>query len=161
MSRFLSNPCQLAFSVSDLDDLTLETWRHRLGTGPFVIARHIELESSVVRGHPADFDHSSAFAQWGDVMIELIVEHSRPRIGSDRGIHHVAFIVPSIDDAVTNCSEYGWPVALDARTSRGQRFVMCDARLELGHLVEIYEGTPELLGFYRHVKGLRDHELNS
>lgn len=161
MTRFLTNPCQLAFSVSDLKKPTLETWRQRLDTGPFVVAEHVELENSLVHGRPADFDHSSAFAQWGDVMIELIVEHSRPRIGSDRGIHHVAFIVPEIDDAANRCAEFGWPVVLDARTSRGQRFMMCDARVDLGHLVEIYEGTPDLLDFYQYVRRLRDRDFNS
>ncbi|MGA1005137.1 MAG: hypothetical protein ACO3TP_02305 [Ilumatobacteraceae bacterium] len=151
----------MAFSTPDLDESTLTSWRRRLGTGPFVIVRHVELDSCLVHGQPADFDHSSAFAQWGEMMIELIVEHSRPRVGPVDGIHHVAFIVPSIDDAAENCSELGWPIALSATTKRGQRFMMFDARHDLGHLVEVYEATSELVGFYQYVRRLRDDEINS
>ena len=39
------------------------------------------------------FDHSSAYGQWGDVMVELVEEHTPPLVAPGSGVHHLAFIV--------------------------------------------------------------------
>jgi hypothetical protein len=63
-------------------------------------------------------------------------------------VHHVAFMVPSIDVAAAWCTEQGWAEALRASTSGGQAFAFHDARTPLGHFVELYEPSEPLLGFY-------------
>ena len=97
------------------------------------------------------FDHSSAYGQWGDVMVELVHEHTPPLVAVGSGIHHLAFMVPVLDDAMAWCTQQGWPELLLATTASGSRFAFMDARDELGHLVELYEPSERLLAFYAKV----------
>ena len=89
-------------------------------------------------------------------MIELVVEHQTRRLGPTTGVHHIAHFVPDVERAISHCTNIGWNVALDATTVGGQRFVMCDARADLGHLVELYEPNEKLIAFYDHVRLLSD-----
>ena len=118
------------------------------GAGPFFVNEHIAVTSSRVHGAASPFDHSSAYGQWGDVMVELVEEHTPPIVEPAPGIHHVAFLVPDTASAVAACVEQGWPEALWADTASGMSFAFCDARADLGHLVELYEPRERLLGFY-------------
>lgn len=152
----LGAPRQIAYAVPDLSPSTVDHWRSTIGAGPFVVAEHIALATCRVHGEPGTFDHSSAYGQWGELMVELVVEHQDRRIGPVDGVHHVAFVVSSVDEAVHHCADQGWPVALDAITRHGQRFVMCDARADLGHLIELYEPNEMLLSFYAHVRRLAE-----
>lgn len=150
----LGHPVQIAYAVPSSEDLrsAAEGFRSRTGAGPFLVLEHIELESAIVDGAPASFDHSSAYGQWGSIMVELVQEHTAPLV--ERGIHHLAFMVESLDAAIQSCRTNGWPVLLDATTSGGQRFVFCDARTDLGHLIELYEPTPTLTAFYERIRSL-------
>lgn len=150
----LGVPRQIAYAVPDLSAATIDSFASATGAGPFVVAEHIELDRCTIDGFDGEFDHSSAYGQWGDVMVELIVEHQTRRIGPASGVHHVAFMVDSLERAVAHCEGAAWPVALDATTRHGQRFVMCDARKRLGHLVELYEPSDGLVRFYDHVRRL-------
>jgi hypothetical protein len=156
MTSVFGVPRQIAYAVPDLSAATMDSFASTTGAGPFVVAEHVELSRCDVGGRPGEFDHSSAYGQWGDVMVELIVEHQTCRIGPTIGVHHVAFMVDSLERAIAHCEGAGWPVALDASTKHGQRFVMCDARSDLGHLVELYEPSPALVAFYAHVRRLAD-----
>jgi hypothetical protein len=156
MTSVLGVPRQIAYAVPDLSAATIDSFASTTGAGPFVVAEHIELARCTVDGFDGEFDHSSAYGQWGDVMVELIVEHQTRRIGPAIGVHHVAFMVDSLERAIAHCEVAAWPVALDATTRHGQRFAMCDARSDLGHLVELYEPSPALVAFYAHVRALAD-----
>ena len=156
MTSVFGEPRQIAYAVGDLRPTTIAAWSKATGAGPFVVAEHVELSTCDVGGRPGEFDHSSAYGQWGPVMVELIVEHQSRRIGATSGVHHVAFMVDSLDAALDHCRELGWATVLDATTRRGQRFVMCDARSDLGHLIELYEPSPALVAFYAHVRRLAD-----
>lgn len=150
----LGPPVQIAYAVPSSDDLrsAADDFRSRTGSGPFLIVEHIELQSATIDGIPSSFDHSSAYGQWGSVMVELVQEHTTPIIG--HGLHHLAFMVDHLDAAVRACRTRGWPVLLDATTVGGQRFVFCDARNEVGHLIELYEPTPALTAFYARIRSL-------
>ena len=156
MTSVLGAPRQIAYAVPDLAVSTVDVWSTALRAGPFVVAEHVALSRCEIDGRPGEFDHSSAYGQWGDVMVELIVEHQSPRIGSASGVHHVAFMVTSLSSGIDLCRARGWPVLLDATTRHGQRFVMCDARQDLGHLVEMYEESDVLREFYAHVRRLAE-----
>ncbi|WP_205528513.1 VOC family protein [Desertimonas flava] len=125
------------------------------GAGPFVVADHIGVTSSRVHGHPAPFDHSSAYGQWGPLMVELVEEHTPP-IVAPGNVHHVAFMVESLPAAMSWCVDQGWPEALWAATATGQEFAFMDARADLGHLVELYEPSDRLVAFYATVAALAD-----
>lgn len=156
MTSPLQHPVQIAYSIPCEDELErrADEFRAATGAGPFVVVRHVGIERSVVHGEPRSFDHSSAYGQWGDLMVELVQEHTPPVVDVGNGIHHLAFFVDDLDDAVTWCERRGWPMALDATTTGGQRFVFADARAERGHLIEMYEPNEKLLGFYDHVRRL-------
>ena len=85
-------------------------------------------------------------------MVELVVEHSPPIVESRSGVHHLAFMVPNLRTVMAWCVEQGWPEVLWAETASGQQFAFCDARAERGHLIELYEPSAGLLGFYAMVK---------
>jgi hypothetical protein len=96
-------------------------------------------------------------------MVELITQHDdAPSVLRDLyardavGIHHVAHFVPSLPAAMEDARRAGVEIALDACTSTGTAFVMLDLTLELGLMMEIYEGSGDLIKFYRYVRRAAD-----
>lgn len=143
----LQGPVQIAYAVDDVV-AAAESCVER-GAGPFFVREHIPVRNSRMRGEPAPFDHSSAYGQWGDLMVELLCEHHPPeeRIGPAVGVHHMAFFVDDVADAQGLLVEQGWPEALYAEAGR-TAFAMHDATSQLGHLIEIYKPDERLTGFY-------------
>lgn len=151
-------PVQIAYHVPD-PALAAERYARDFGWGPFFVMEHIPLAHSLHRGKPAPFDHTSAYGQAGDVMVELITQHDdgpsalRDMYAPDEsGLHHVAYFVPNLADALTAFRGRGYEVALDARTSTGTEFAMVDLVRELGHMIELYEAREDLAKFYAYVK---------
>jgi len=149
--HYLRGPVQIAYAVDDVV-AAAESCVAR-GAGPFFVREHIAVSNSRMHGLPANFDHSSAYAQWGDTMVELLCEHhpSSHRVGPANGVHHVAFYVDDVATAQDLLTTAGFAEALYAEAST-TAFAMHDARHELGHLIEIYQDTPGLLGFYDMVR---------
>lgn len=136
-------PVQLAYGVTDVRAAAAE-WEAR-GAGPFAIREHIEVE-------PSWFDHSSAYGWWGEVMVELVCVHAPSEL-SATGLHHMAFFVDSFTDAQAELTAAGYPAVLTAQAGATD-FAFHDARNDLGHLIEIYEGSDALRSFYDTVRGL-------
>jgi hypothetical protein len=152
VATVLGGPVQIAYAVDDVT-AAATAWTER-GVGPFFVREHIEVVNARLRGRSGTFDHSSAFAQWGDVMVELIHQHdggAEPIVGAS-GIHHVAHFVDDFADASAMLSDSGRPEVLYAETSTGMPFAFHDALGERGHLIEIYERTPTLARFYDMVR---------
>lgn len=145
---------QVAYAVTDVRRAAA-SFAGRTGAGPFFVVEHIALSSARVRGEHGAFDHSSAYGQWGTVMVELVEEHSPPLVEPGR-VHHLAFMVASLPDAQAWCVGHGWPEALLATTTGGQQFAFHDAVADLGHLVELYEPSDRLCGFYSYVATAAD-----
>jgi hypothetical protein len=135
---------QIAYAVDDVR-AAARAWVDR-GVGPFFVRDRISLTNVRVDGAPGRFDHSAAYGQWGDMMIELIAVHDPPM--SHRGLHHLAFLVDDFDVAGTAARREGWRQRLAAETPGGTRFAHFDAGAELGHLVEVYERGERLQQFY-------------
>jgi hypothetical protein len=145
-------PVQVAYATDDVH-ATARRWAER-GIGPFFVIEHIALTDVEIDGATAAFDHSSAYGQWGPVMVELIQQHDPgpdPVVGTS-GIHHVASFVDDFEVASATLAADGFPRRLKASTSGGQAFAFHDARPTLGHLLEIYERTDRLAGFYSMVR---------
>jgi Glyoxalase/Bleomycin resistance protein/Dioxygenase superfamily len=145
-------PVQIAYGVSDVV-AAAQGWAAR-GVGPFFVIEHIEVRHVRVRGESGSFDHSSAFAHWGSVMLELICQHDG---GSDPivttgCVHHMAHFVDTFASASTALIAQGMPEALYAETSAGTPFAFHDGRAERGHFIEIYERTARLGRFYEMVR---------
>ena len=85
---------QVAYFVSDVRAAARQMHR-RFGAGPFFVADRIDLAWGSHRGEPREFLHSSAYGQWGDVMMELVQQDEegpspfRDLYGpGEEGIHH-------------------------------------------------------------------------
>ncbi|WP_420452247.1 VOC family protein [Ilumatobacter sp.] len=149
-------PVQIAYAVDDVD-AAASRWVAD-GIGPFFVIDHVELSWARIRGRRAEFDHSSAYARWGGVMVELIHQHDG---GVDpvvpvAGIHHVAHFVDDLADAARALVEGGHPEVLAAETTGGTTFAFHDSIAEHGHLTEIYERSDALARFYAMVRDAAD-----
>jgi catechol 2,3-dioxygenase-like lactoylglutathione lyase family enzyme len=151
-------PVQLAYHVPDPAAAAEQAAREQ-GWGPFFMLEHIPLEWARHRGRPAVFDHSSAYGQGGDVMIEFISQHGDAPsalrdmyAAHERGMHHVATFVPDVRAAAAAYVAAGLELALEARTATGVEFTMVDTRALFGHMVEIYEPAAGLARFYEFVR---------
>ena len=143
----LGPPVQIAYAVADID-AAVPTWV-ALGAGPFFVLEHIALRASRIFGEPGAFDHSSAYGQWGSIMVELVQDHTAGATPVPAlGLHHLAFFVHDLASASAAQTAAGRPEALWAETANGQQFVFHDGRHDLGHFVELYEPSDGLRAFY-------------
>ncbi|ORM35978.1 VOC family protein [Williamsia sp. 1135] len=147
---------QIAYIVDDVRTAARE-FASRTGAGPFLVRRNRVTTALGPDGATGSFDHSSAYGQWGHIQVELVEVHSAEPAAfaqttlPGNQIHHVAIMVSSFDDQQRQFTADGWPAVLTATTPNGNNFAFHDARAQLGHLVEIYEPRPTILGLYRKV----------
>jgi hypothetical protein len=160
-AALIGPPVQIAYAVSDVT-AAAEQWVERFGAGPFFVRHHIPVSDVIYRGTPASFDHSSAYGQWGPVMVELVEDHTAgpsaiselfPR--GQNGLHHHAHCVDDLDDAIDQLARLGFPVAMSA-TATATRFCFIDTLAEFGHFVELYARSERLGAFYRMVAEASD-----
>ncbi len=127
------------------------------GSGPFFVADNIPVARSVHRGVERVLDHSSAYGQWGEVMIEFVQQNNAgpspfrdlyPEGSGRYGIHHVAVFVDDVDAALAEFESQGAPCAMRAEMADGFVFAFADTTATLGHMIELYSPRPSLLGFY-------------
>ncbi len=147
---------QIAYFVADVRAAALA--HHRMfGSGPYFVAEHIPLKRALHRGVERPLDHTSAYGQWGPVMIEFVQQnnagpsafHDLYPEGSGRsGMHHVALFVDDVAAEVARFAAAGHETALDAEMNDGFRFAFVDTVATLGHMVELYAPVASLTGFY-------------
>jgi hypothetical protein len=155
----LGPPVQLAYAVRDVD-AAAHRFADHFGAGPFFVRRHIPIADGMLRGEPCAFDHTSAYGQWGEIMVELVQDHTvgpspvRDLAGGGTGIglHHHAHFVSDFSVAQRSLRASGIPELFSARTGSTTRFAFHDSQALLGHLIEIYEPHPRLLDFYEMVR---------
>jgi catechol 2,3-dioxygenase-like lactoylglutathione lyase family enzyme len=159
LGALLGAPVQIAYAVTDAI-VGAEAFARDFGAGPFFVRPHIELVDVVYRGRPGAFDHTSAYGQWGSLMLELVVDHGNGNspVGDvfapgESGLHHLAFIVDDLHATVKALVAAGYEIAMSARTTNGTEFHFVDTRPTHGHMVEIYERSDRLRDFYEMVAG--------
>ncbi len=145
---------QLAYFVPDV---RVAATRHRseFGSGPFLIADHIRLTSSLHRGRAAPLDHSAAYGQWGDIMVEFVQQNNDGPsafrdmyLAGGEGLHHVAIFVDDVGAAIARYERQGDTVALHAEMASGFVFAMIDTVARHGHMIELYRPDSTLVDFY-------------
>jgi hypothetical protein len=148
---------QVAYAVPDAV-AAAERWASEIGAGPFFVRPHIPLVDVMHRGAPASFDHTSAYGQWGTIMVELVEDHTNgPSVVRDMfppgtgGLHHLAFMVDDVEPTIRTLVGRGHQLAMSARTTGGLEFHFVDSLAEHGHFLEIYPRSPRLVDFYRTV----------
>ncbi len=155
--ELLKKPVQIAYAVENAE-AAAKRWARDFGAGPFFLAEHIEVTDVVYRGSPGEYDHSSAYGQWGDIMVELVQDHgSGPSVVTDSfsqgkyGLHHLAYFVKNLDRATNSLRGMGFELAMSAKASN-TRFHFIDARVLMGHFIELYERDERLSKFYSMVE---------
>jgi methylmalonyl-CoA/ethylmalonyl-CoA epimerase len=107
---------QIAYVVRDMN-ASIRFWTEVMGVGPFFLTEHLPLVNRRYRGRPTDFDMSAAITYWGDLQVELIMQHNdAPSTFKDwydnpgTGIHHMGVTVDSLEDAVAALERAGGKV---------------------------------------------------
>ena len=153
---------QIAYHVTNVREAAARM-RDQFGAGPFILSENIRLQTATHRGFPTDFVHTSAYGQWGKVMVELVLQEDDSMntpfrdmySKNEEGLHHTAIFVDHFDDAVKHFEANKLSLATRCITEKGGvEFGFIDATKTLGHMIEIYESSPPLLSFYEMVKSI-------
>jgi hypothetical protein len=64
------------------------------------------------------------------------------------GLHHAALFVDDLQGEIARFEAEGAPLAQLSVTVGGTAFAFVDTRASLGHMLELYEPTAQLTGFY-------------
>jgi hypothetical protein len=126
-----------------------------IGAGPFLHVGHVVLSEATYRGAPARYDHETAFAQCGPIIIEISQIHSAdpPGLadflcpGPPPAVGHVAWLVDDLEAESAALQRQG--LALVHSGSSGPVTARWhDGGPLFGHPVEVLRRCPEILGFY-------------
>lgn len=158
-ATFLRHPVrQIAYCVPDARKAAADH-AAAFGSGPYFVMEHIPLTLARYRGQSGVLDHTSAYGQWGEVMVEMVQTYgSEPSVFTDLypdggpGFHHIALIVDSLPQAMSAFAAMGFSEAFYGELGPGAAFTMMDATRQFGHFIELYEPSPTLLGVYELVK---------
>lgn len=159
--------CQIAYFVEDVRE-AVPRMHQTFGAGPFLVSTKIQLAWAEIRGQACDFVHTSAYGQWGNVMMELVQQDSDgPSPFRDmyepgqEGIHHMAIMVDSLENAYDHFESEGFKVAAKAQTTTGVEFAFIDTVSKLGDMIEIYEKSEQLTQFYRFIQQASEQTFSS
>ncbi len=153
-SMISSSPfVQLAYFVEDIEQAAAY-WVEKFSAGPFFVAQNIALDSVVYKGSPAVLDHSSAYGQYGSMMLELVQVNSRQDsifTGAEYGLHHMARFAQNLEQELQAYQQAGFNTVMKASV-QDMTFAFVDTRQSLGHYTELYQDCELIRGFYHSVK---------
>jgi methylmalonyl-CoA/ethylmalonyl-CoA epimerase len=154
---------QNAFVVRDLD-AAVAHWTGTVGVGPFYLLDHIQYGEVYFRGAPLTLDMSVAIAQWGDIQIELIVQHdAAASIYSEflarhgEGLQHLGVMTASLDEHLERLRPLGIEPVQWGATANGMRFAYVDTDRQAGGMIELIETGPAVEAFFAKVRKAADH----
>lgn len=149
----------LGFAVPDIE-AAVERWRKTVGAGPFcrVGGSPLRLRDVTHHGDPAEWSHTTATGQWGELLLELFESHSATPdslaagLGvGEYGLHHVGWFVDDVAAESRRLEALGAPLIVAAGVNE-QDIVFHDARELIGARVEVYEELPRVAEHYRLVR---------
>jgi hypothetical protein len=150
----ISGFVQIAYLVEDVF-AAAEHWARETGAGPFLVLENIPLQQVVYRGQPGELDHSSAYGQYGALMVELVQQNNTgPSAFRDMfapgqfGLHHMARFAGDLDAELNRYQSQGHDTAMRAQAGE-MGFAFVDTRAQLGHMVELYQDCADIRGFYQ------------
>ena len=144
---------QAAYFVEDVY-AAAEYWAATWGAGPFLVMEHIPLQNCRYRGESSFVDHSSAYGQYGDLMLELVQQHNPgPSPFRDLyppgqwGLHHMARFATDLEAELAAYQQAGFATALQAEAG-GLAYAFVDTSSTLGHMTELYQDCQQIRDFY-------------
>jgi hypothetical protein len=145
---------QNAFVVHDLE-AAAHHWSSKLGVGPFFVIEHIQFASVYFRGAPLTLDISVAVAQWGELQIELIVQHnSAASIYTEfsarhgQGLQHLGVMTASLDVDLERLRLLDIVPVQWGVTVAGLRFAYINTDAHPGGMIELIETGSAVEAFF-------------
>lgn len=149
---------QNGFVVGDLE-AAVRHWTTKLGVGPFFVLEHIPFGTLYFRGRPVTFDMSVAVAQWGEMQVELIVQHDEtPSIYSEfrarhgTGLQHVGVMSANLEEDLARLKLRDIEPVQWGSTSTGIRFAYVNSDDHAGGMLELIERGPAIEAFFAMVR---------
>jgi hypothetical protein len=141
---------QLGWPVFEDMETSVEKWVKATGAGPFFSLPHAPLLNVVHRGKPSQFDHTSTIGQWGDIQLELMLQHcDTPSHITDMSpdrrsrLASVSWFVPDMEAETARLEALGFPLIWSCNvfdeTLSAKWF---DATSLLGCCIEVFNENP-------------------
>ena len=145
---------QIAYFVNDIKAAAKKA-NAMFGYGPFYVYENIKLRDVSYRGEAAELDHSSAYGQAGDLMIEFVQQNNEgPSALTDmypngeEGLHHMAMFVDNVQKEMQRMENLGFQTANHYFAPGKVEVAFIDTHSALGHMIEVYEPVQALKDFY-------------
>jgi hypothetical protein len=149
---------QNGYVVDDLD-AAMDHWIRVVGVGPFHVLEHIAFAETWFRGARSAIDLTVAIACWGEVQIELIVQHNDAasiyrefRDTGGTGLQHVGALTDSLDKALADFAAHGVAPVQWGSTAGGMRFAYVGSDFHPGGMIELIERGPAVDAFFAAVR---------
>jgi methylmalonyl-CoA/ethylmalonyl-CoA epimerase len=150
---------QNAFVVEDLE-ASIHQWASKLGVGPFYVFEHVQFSEILFRGKPAQIDMTGAIAYWGDLQIELVIQHNdTPSIYREfrqrglRGMQHMGVMTDDLDAHLERLKPLDIaPVQRGQVAGGGPRFAYINSDFSPGTMIELIEAGDSILGFFKTIQ---------
>lgn len=151
---------QIGFVVEDIDKAMEAYWRY-FGVGPWRVYNFGSpvVKDTTFRGEPEDFHMTVAIAKVGDLDFELIQHVDGRSIYKEfmernpgGAIHHLAWFVKNIDEAVEEMKQLGFKVIQSGRgygKNGDGGFAYLSTEDEMGALFELLEVPSERIPPHR------------
>jgi len=157
----------VGYWVDDLDS-ALKRWGDALGVGPFQVIGHMTFEEFVLFDDGQEhrdvvFDHSSAFAAWGPVVVELSQVHAiDDRLAAAYGptpgaVSHVSWVVPDVAEESGRLARLGCRLINTAR-SGPVSVAWHDGGPLFPHPIEVHQHNSVIAGMHDRLVALRAGE---
>lgn len=152
MQQASESGCHLQHVGFVVEDLTRAAahFAATYGVGPFLTVPHLEFDRLRYRGEPCVWDHSMAFAQWGDAQIELQQAHRTdpPELTELIGRpanSHLSYRVPDLDRETARLRAQGLDWFCEAQVGPVQFRFFRDPFLP--SYIEVHQDNPFLAQF--------------
>ena len=149
---------QLAFVPQDFE-ATLRHWTGPMQVGPFFLLEHLPYRDVLYRGRPVEVDASIALSYWGDIQIEIIVQHNdrvlsgytEPSINGRDALHHILVETADVDALHASYLKRGGTTLMTGHVPGAGRFIYIDMGNGGPH-IELAELSPKFFRLFDYMK---------
>lgn len=148
---------QNAYIVEDIKQ-ACQRFHELYRTGPFMFMETHPMQNVTYRGEPTEVIIEAAYAQAGDIMVELICQHSEGLTAyrdvfskGQEGFHHVAAFSVDYEAELQMYADLGYEVVMEMAV-HNDRISYIDTRSTAGHMLELYPDSDILRGIYAQVR---------